>query len=164
MINFYYRYPSYILALLAAFSLAAAYIAQYGFGLAPCQLCLWQRVPFAVVVGLGLAALLKPAWRGYVLGAMALTFLVGFALACFHVGVEQKWWQMPGACGGVPFTSGMSTADFAAMIKAAKVVRCDQPAWQLGPFITMASLNVLWSGILAVLALLSSKQTLLQKA
>ena len=164
MTSFYNRYPSTALMFLAALSLMAAYVAQYGFGLAPCKLCLWQRVPFAVAVGLGLLAFLKPQWRGYVLGVMALTFAAGFALACFHVGVEQKWWQMPGECGGVPFKSGMSTADFAAMIKAAKVVRCDQPAWQLGPFITMATLNVLWSGCLAVLALLASKQTLLQKA
>jgi disulfide bond formation protein DsbB len=152
-----------ILALLAVFSLVSAYVAQYGFGLAPCKLCLWQRVPFMVVAVLGLVAWLKPAWRGYVLGLMALAFGAGLAIAAFHVGVEQKWWQMPGECGGVPFKTGMSAADFAAVIKAAKVVRCDQPAFTLFGM-SMAGFNVLWSGGLALLAALFAKQTLLQKA
>jgi disulfide bond formation protein DsbB len=158
MPHYFNRYAPFVLALAAAVSLAAAYVAQYGFGLAPCRLCLWQRLPFALVVGLGFVAWLKPAWRSYVLGAITLTFAAGAALAFFHVGVEQKWWQMPGECGGVPFKSGMSPADFAALIKNTKIARCDQPAWQLGPFITMASLNVLWSGALVVLALLGLKK------
>ena len=40
--------------LLLAASLAAllfALVMQFGFGLEPCLLCLWQRVPFGVTAG-----------------------------------------------------------------------------------------------------------------
>jgi len=90
-------------------SLAAAYFFQYAMGLAPCPLCLWQRLPHAIALGLGLilAALAgmgarRPAAAGSALAA--LVFLAGAGIAFYHVGVEQLWWQGTAACspGGVP--------------------------------------------------------------
>ncbi len=56
--------PRYIpLAILAASvaALGAAYIAEYAFGLEPCILCLYQRLPFVATGLLALAGL--PALR-----------------------------------------------------------------------------------------------------
>jgi disulfide bond formation protein DsbB len=57
-----------ILAALAATGSAALLVGALWFqhlgGLAPCPLCLWQRWPHAIVIGLGVAALLLRRWRG----------------------------------------------------------------------------------------------------
>ena len=69
--------------------LAGAFAFQYIGGMAPCQLCLWQRWPHAAAIVIGLVALLVSA--GIVarllagLGAMAA--LTTAAIGVFHVGV-----------------------------------------------------------------------------
>src|SRR5579872_6609234 len=99
-------------------ALAAALIAQYGFGLRPCELCLTQRVPYFVVIALALAAVgLKLDGRGIriVLALCALAFAIDAGIALYHVGVEQHWWVGPQAC-----TAGSGTVtsveDLAAML------------------------------------------------
>src|SRR5689334_10219015 len=81
-------------------ALAAAYIAQYGFGLKPCILCLYQRTPYAVAIALGLLALLIPRLAHALLILAALTFLAGAGIAGFHAGVEYGWWKGLPSCGG----------------------------------------------------------------
>ena len=44
--------------LVPAFLLGGAYVAQLGFGLAPCEMCWWQRYPHFVAIPLALAALI----------------------------------------------------------------------------------------------------------
>lgn len=145
--------PAYGFFLLVAalFSLASAYTAEYGFGLKPCVLCLYQRIPYAVVVGLALVMLAskknqKLSWLLLVLCGAA--FAVGAILAFFHVGVEQHWWRGLEGCSGGAVANTLE--ELRAQILGAPVVRCDQPAFEfLG--VSMAGYNVLWSGLLATL-------------
>lgn len=146
--------PALILAASAG-ALAFAFAAQYGFGLEPCVLCLYQRWPFAIAVllgglGLGLAAGGRsPAWA---LGLAGLVLLANAGIAAYHVGVEQHWWA--GTAGCVAETGGAQTlAELKAQVLAAPLVRCDEVAWSfLG--LSMAAWNVPLSGGLALFSLL----------
>lgn len=144
-----------VIALLAAASLGLAFVAQYAFGLAPCELCLWQRWPYAAVIALGLGAALLPRWRMPLLALAALCLLAGGGIGVFHVGVEEKWWQGLASCGGAPTPSSID--ELRAQLMAAPVVRCDEAAFRfLG--LSMAGWNVLWSVVLAVFAALAAKR------
>lgn len=136
-------------------ALAAAFIAQYVFGLRPCILCLIQRVPFAIAGALAGATLLGPARLGRALmGLAGLAFLVNAGIAFYHVGVEQSWWLS--AC--VPTESGpVAVHDLAALMSKPVEARCDEPAWQWRG-ITMAALNILFSGGLGLVTLLLARR------
>ena len=126
--------------------LGGAFAFQYIGGLAPCQLCLWQRWPHAAAILIGLVAL-ATGWRGLAwLGAVAA--LATAAIAVFHVGVELKWWEGLASCTAGSI-DGISTADLLDPTKdVAAVVRCDAIAWQmLG--ISMAGWNAILSLVLA---------------
>ncbi|MBL9061962.1 disulfide bond formation protein B [Tabrizicola sp.] len=126
--------------------LGGAFAFQYIGGLAPCQLCLWQRWPHAAAILIGLVAL-ATGWRGLAwLGALAA--LATAAIAVFHVGVELKWWEGLASCTAGSI-DGISTADLLDPTKdVAAVVRCDAIAWQmLG--ISMAGWNAILSLVLA---------------
>ena len=144
--------------LTAGFSLAAlclAWLAQYGFGLAPCPLCLWQRDAYWAAIVLSLLAILlgsrSPGSRGWgrrwVLALIGLAFLSGAGIAFFHVGVEQKWWEGASSCVGGNL-SGLGGADLEAAIMTAPVTRCDDVAFELFG-ISMAGYNGLLSLALA---------------
>lgn len=148
-----WRYPLIILPLLSALALGGAYLAEYGFDLPPCELCLKQRIPFYLVILLGIPALMlkQTKARTVILLLMSLAFLANAGIAGYHTGVEQKWWPGPSACSGEQ-TSFSGLEELREHILSAPVVRCDEPAIEFFGFVTMASANFLFSLLLAVYA------------
>lgn len=135
--------------------LLGAFAFQYIGGLAPCQLCLWQRWPHAAAVLIGLVALVVPGRLLPLLGALAA--LTTAAIAAFHTGVERGWWEGLATCTAGSI-SGLGVKELLdPNVVVAPVVRCDQVAWQmLG--LSMASWNMLASLGLAVLWLMAARR------
>ncbi len=143
-----------LIAVISAAVLGSALASQYWGGLEPCQLCLYQRVPYVITITLGLLAAL-PLPRGLRLGLLllaALTFAAGAALAGFHVGVEQKWWEGLPGCSAPSFTEMSLDEMRDAIMGREKVVPCDEVAWSLFG-ISMAGYNFMVSIVLAGLTL-----------
>jgi len=140
---------------ISAASLAMAYIAQYAYGLQPCVLCIYQRIPFALVVAFAVLGLLTGKYPRLWLGLSALALAANSVIASYHTGVERKWW--PSFLEGctIPEMKGDIT-DVLAQIQAAPVVRCDEIPWTdpvLG--LSMANYNVALCLALALFAALA---------
>ena len=138
-------------------SLLAAFTAQYGFDMRPCELCLYQRIPFAVVILLsvfGIAAVKSMGTKYGVFNIVlcAIALLINSGIAFFHVGVEQQWWAY--GCS-VPDFSGLSPDEMMAAIKAAPAVSCGDIPWEMFG-ISMAGYNVMMCGTLGIYALIAS--------
>lgn len=138
-------------------AMATALVAQYGYGLAPCEMCWWQRYAHiaAIVPALAAFALARPgAVRVAVLLAV-LGIAASGAIGAFHAGVEYHWWQGLTSCS----TTRLSGNPLDAIL-AAPVIRCDVPAWTLFG-ISMAGYNAIASlgagAVIAVLALRRGK-------
>lgn len=140
-----------MLALMVPVALiASVYIAQYGFGLAPCEMCWWQRYPHFAAIPLALAALGTQGTRmGEALVRLAaLAITISGLIGAFHAGVEYGWWQGPTACSSTSLGS-----DPLASIMNAPLIRCDTPAWTLFG-VSLAGFNFLVSVASAALVLL----------
>ncbi len=124
-------------------ALANAYIAQYGLGLEPCILCLYQRVSYAVAGVLGLAALFVPGQKARLVTAAGVVFLVGAGIAFYHVGVEQHWWASAVACGASGGGREPATVEeLRQLLEGAKPAKaCDEVDWTLFG-LSMATYNV----------------------
>ena len=145
-----------IVALGGAATILGALVFQYGLGLAPCPLCLEQRIPYYVAIPLAVVvavAALRGAPRALVragLGVIALAMLLGAGLALYHAGVEWKWWPGPQDCSG-PLTP-LGSRGLLEQLQTVDIVRCDEAAWRfLG--LSLAGWNVLISAALAAIAL-----------
>lgn len=129
--------------------LGGALAFQFLGGLAPCEMCMWQR--WALLTALALALM---AWAtGHARALLWLATLALFAnvgIAAFHVGVEQHWWKGITTCAAAA-TVG-SNAEVMSEIMAAPLVRCDAIAWSLFG-ISMAGWNALISTGIGGLAL-----------
>lgn len=131
------------LAAISAGALGAAFIAQYAFGLAPCELCIYQRIPYAVIVALGLlGAFASPKYTRALLIGIAGALAIECAMAVFHVGVEQKWWAGLDTCN--INVQGASVDDIRERILNAPRALCSDVAWSLFG-ISMAGYNALLS-------------------
>jgi disulfide bond formation protein DsbB len=136
------------IALLVPLALMAGALgSQFLGGLVPCEMCMWQRYPHYIAIGLAVLAFLIP-WRPV---QMLLVLLAGVAIAVsgaigvYHAGVEYHLWLGPTHCSG---TGGF---DMAALMRG-PLVRCDVPQWKLFG-ISLAGFNALFSlaGALAIL-------------
>jgi disulfide bond formation protein DsbB len=132
----------------SAIVLGTALLSQYWGGLAPCELCLMQRWPWAAVIVISLVVVLVGeraglAWVALLLG---LVFAVSVVMAFYHVGVEQHWFAGPTACtaseGGA-----MTLEQMKQQILGTAPVLCDRPAWTLFG-VSLAGWNLLASLIM----------------
>jgi disulfide bond formation protein DsbB len=136
----------------AALMLGALAFQHIG-GMAPCKLCIWQRWPHVVAIGIGAVAALSILPARLLAGAGAIAALATAGVGAYHTGVERKWWDGPASCsgGGV---SDQSAQDLFAQIMAAPLVRCDEVPWEmLG--LSMASWNAVASLVLACVWLMA---------
>lgn len=132
--------------------LGGAYWFQYFVGLAPCEMCLWQRYPhmLAILFGLLTLPLMRAERMAQLFAALAiLALFVTAGIGVFHAGVEYHLWDGPQACSGrIP--TGLSNEELKKILLGARMVRCDEAAWKLWG-ISMAGWNAILSGGLAVL-------------
>lgn len=145
-----------LVALGAAGALAAAWYFQLVVGLAPCPLCLDQRLPYYAAVPLGLLLAFGAArapqrlglWRAG-LALLALLMAIDAGIAIYHAGVEWQFWAGPTACTG---SAPPVVRDIMSALKTTRVPRCDEAAWRmLG--VSMAGWNaVLALGLTAIAA------------
>jgi disulfide bond formation protein DsbB len=131
-------------------ALAMAYAGQYLFGLEPCVLCLYQRVPWALTALIAVVGMVGWAGRSRLLpiALCAAVFAVGSGLAFYHVGVEQHWWGSIAGCGGGP-VSGLSLDDLRPEALATGLKPCDRVDWRLFG-LSLAGYNMLASALFSV--------------
>jgi len=137
------------LALLSAAAPLFAWASEGLFGLAPCELCLWQRWPYAVAVGLALGAALVPArgLRRGLLAAAGIAVLVSGAIGAFHLGVEQGWWPSPlPGCRAPSVAPGASVDEMLRGLAPVPSKPCDAPTYLIpGLPVSMAAMNLLYA-------------------
>jgi len=133
---------------LSALLLGGAFLFQYAGGLAPCEMCIWQRWPHgaAILLGLGGALLAvqgavpEKVARSLAWLAIAALIVTG-AIGVFHAGVEWKLWAGPAHCTGTGIDPRISF----------QIVRCDEAQWRLLG-ISLAGYNAILSLAVAAVA------------
>jgi len=140
------RFSPHIIAQVGITALAVAYYAEIIHSVEPCILCIYQRVPFALVIAFGLVGMFRPAFLHWMLVLAGVAFLTGSGIATYHVGVEQHWWES--ACGG-DLAGQMSTTNLMQQLSMKPVKSCDELEWALFE-ISMATYNVFYSLALSI--------------
>jgi len=134
-------------------ALVTALYSEVALGLEPCELCIYQRIPFVIgaIFGLGgLALRKKPQIVDALIGVLGVNFLVNSGISFYHTGVERKWWAS--AVEGCNANFGdlasadqsTSTQSILENIMSAPTGNCAEIPWQ-DPVIglSMANYNVL---------------------
>ena len=157
-----------IIAIVGVLTMGAVYYVQYVMLLAPCPLCLEQRMAFYVSVPL--AALL---WLGASHGASKKVLFLGFlviagfmlwntGLASYHAGVEWKFWQGPTDCSG-PIDKIGSVTSMLNQLQRISLVRCDEAAIRIFG-ISLSGYDALVSLFLALVAAWGAKSAWTRRA
>jgi len=151
----------YIIILLAVIPLTGAYISQYVYDYHPCILCIYQRVPYFIIAGLGIMWLLViKRFVRVLLVLSAILFAIDGGIAVYHTGVEQGVFE--GTDGCVMGSAGESIEDLRAAIFNAPIVQCSDIAF-LFMGLSMAAWNIIYgfgAGFMALLLMRKKKTAL----
>ena len=146
---------AFLAALGSGALLLGALFFQYVLGMAPCQLCIWQRWPHLAALVMGGVIWLVPSAVIAILGASAAA--LSGAIGVYHTGVERGWFEGPTACSGSIDFSSLTAEQLLDQVMAAPVVRCDEVPWELFT-LSMASWNAILSFALAGMWLLALRR------
>jgi disulfide bond formation protein DsbB len=145
-----------LVLVVAAATIAGAWIFQLVMGLQPCPMCLQQRyayyaiIPLSMLVALGAA---RGAPRPLLIAGLVVIALAAAgnsAFGVYHSGVEWKFWQGPTDCTG-PLVDFGKAGSLLEQLDKVKVVRCDEVQWRfLG--LSLAGYNALISALMVVIA------------
>lgn len=143
-------------ALLSASLLAGALAFEHIGGLAPCQMCYWQRHVHKVVLLIAAATLLARyfskdgTWDKLFIALIALAFAISFAMGFWHMGVEYAWWEGPKSCASLPSQNIITASDIQKVFEiGTKLPACSDAPWHLFG-LSMAGYNALISAFASV--------------
>ena len=81
-----------------SFIIISALIIQYWLGHEPCKLCLYQRIPYFLAILLIIKIFLFKKYEKITLLILSLLFVGSAALAFYHFGIEQGFFNESLAC------------------------------------------------------------------
>lgn len=154
LINFYSEkgIEIKITFLLLMIGVFIALLAQYGFGIEPCDLCQQQRQIYYVGIFVSCFSLWmdKRVYKKFLLIEVQafLVFLLAYSLylSIRHSGIEVGLWSPPVSCR----SSGQIINDINDLSSNYKFVPCDM-AWRFFGILSFANLNALLSAFLLFL-------------
>lgn len=142
-------------ALIGGNGLSIAYVSEYIFELLPCFLCIYERIPYALSLLLGLLGWAKPkAFPETLILLLFCSFLAGSILSFYHTGIEHHVFPSLEICSGKTGALNAQTVeDLQTALNTTPIVRCDDVQFRfLGLSMTEYNLflSLFISGILGV--------------
>ena len=157
-------FPVFVLAA-SAVVLGTALASQYWGGLAPCELCLMQRWPWAAAIVIAFVATMVGSRPSLPWVALLLDRGVRSpapALAFYHVGVERHWFAWADRLHRGAATAAETVEALKGAVLGQQPVRCDEPAWSLWG-ISLAGWNLVASVAMACVCGVAFSQSRTQR-
>ena len=125
------KYWFYLVVLFSVVALASAFIAEFYFNLAPCEMCLKQREPYYIIItGFTLITILKWQDRIWFYLGVQIISIYGLFYSIWHIGIENKLLSGPAGCSdGLNITNNAS--DLKEQILSKPVINCEDVAWSI---------------------------------
>ena len=100
-----------IIFILSFTALIAAYFIEYVLGHQPCNLCLIERIPYALSVILIMLLFISKKNEKFLVLLLIITFIFSLAISVYHFGIEQSFFQESTVCGTKDLTGNISKED-----------------------------------------------------
>jgi disulfide bond formation protein DsbB len=130
-------------------ALTFAYMSEYFLKLAPCILCLYQRIPYFIALITSFAVLYLKKIKTYkVLFFFLLLFLIESSMALFHVAIEHGWVHETSSCSSNLDLENKSIEEARRSILES-TTSCSKPSILVFNY-SMAELNLLYSTLITI--------------
>lgn len=125
------RKINYILLFFSIAALLAVYIAQYVFNIAPCKLCLYERIPYWLIILFTVFGINIAKFYNITIKLCKYIIIAGIVLAAYHVGVEQNIFPEPKSCSAATMQNINNIEELTIYFTTNKPVSCSVKAYSL---------------------------------
>jgi len=132
-------------------ALISAFFIEYVLGHQPCNLCLIERIPYALSIMIIIAIFLIKKNQKFLILLLILTFTFSFAISLYHFGIEQNFFQESSICGVKSLTESITKEDLLKQLSE-KTISCKDVTFRIFG-LSLTSVNVLFS-LLFIITLL----------
>jgi len=141
----------FLIVILAIISLTiiSALIIQYWLGHDPCKLCLYERVPYFLSMLLIIKIIFIKKYERVTLLILFLVFMTSTALAFYHFGIEQGFFNESLACTTGDLSKTLSKEELLEQLKQNRI-SCKDVSFRILGF-SLAAINTIFSLILSVI-------------
>ena len=145
-----YKKTLNLILIFSIFALLSAYFIQYILGHQPCNLCLIERVPYAIVIITIFFCLFFQKFEKITFIILSLTFFLLMLISLYHSGIEQGFVTESFVCD-LDVKNNALTKEKILEQLSKRVISCKDVTFRiLG--LSLATINIFISLILSVIA------------
>lgn len=137
-----YRLFWALLFVISLSSLGLAYFTQYVLGYEPCILCLYERIPYALLAVISAIGFKAGKYTPSLLRLLSLILLTGLGLTIYHSGVEHGVFAPTKHCLSNIDYSALNVEQLMAQIYAMPIATCT-----VAPFKVFGLSMAEWNGL-----------------
>ena len=136
--------------LISIFSLLAAYFIEYILNYKPCNLCIFERIPYfasSVVIILNIYA---KKFEKFTFGILGIIFAIGAIISFYHFGIEQGFFEESFVCISDDKINNLAKEDLLKSLQKT-TVSCKQVDFKLFG-LSLATINTFLSIVLSAIS------------
>ena len=149
MLNLFQKNLFKIIFFLSIFSLISAYFIEHILGHQPCNLCLFERIPYLFAIILTLLSFKLKHFQKIFIILLIIVFFVATLLSLYHLGIEQGFIQESLVCNLQGDSTVLSKEEILKQLQQ-KTVNCKDVTFKIFG-LSLTTFNVLISFLLTVL-------------
>ena len=144
-----YKLQINLILIFSILSILFAFYVEYILGHKPCNLCLFQRLPYILIIFLIILLLIFRNFERLIFLFLSIIFLSGALLALYHVGIEQGIFSESFVCKGDNNDGTLNKEEILKQLKIRQISCKDVTFTMLG--VSLATINTFVSTILAII-------------
>tara|TARA_Y100000992_G_scaffold139770_1_gene92718 strand:- start:436 stop:918 length:483 start_codon:yes stop_codon:yes gene_type:complete len=144
-----YKLQINLILIFSILSILFAFYVEYILGHKPCNLCLFQRLPYILIIFLIILLLIFRNFERLIFLFLSIIFLSGALLALYHVGIEQGIFSESFVCKGDDNDGTLNKEEILKQLKIRQISCKDVTFTMLG--VSLATINTFVSTILAII-------------
>ena len=138
-----------IIFLVSLISIISAFFIEYILGHQPCNLCIIERIPYALGIILVILNYFLEKNEKFIILLLILIFSFSFLLSLYHFGIEQGFFQESTVCGLKNASEIISKEELLEQLQK-KPVSCKDVTFRIFGF-SLTTINIFISLILVIL-------------
>ena len=137
-----------IIFIFSAIALSSAFFIEYILGHQPCNLCLFERIPYGLSLVLISAIFILRKNEKFFTLLLIITFVFSLAISFYHYGIEQGFFEESAVCGVKDLSENITKKDLLKQLSE-KTVSCKDVTFRiLG--LSLTSINIVVSIIFII--------------
>ena len=142
----------HLILLFSIFALSAAYFIEYILGHQPCNLCLIERIPYAISIIIIVICLFTQKFEKITLIILSITFFAAALLSFYHFGIEQGFIKESLVCGLTSTYDELSKEALLNQLKKMPIISCKDVTFKIFG-LSLATFNIFISIILSAITI-----------